>query len=201
MLLFSLGCSQSHEKPKVNNTEKNEMKSQNANNEYFGNELIKADYLKFSNPEKLDSLKSEITSSFSIYDEETYKFCHIDAEELSEFSFDFFFPELNKILEKRKVNLNVEPAENYEKTNDIIINGEKINLYTKAELENQTFWNTAPRNFFKKVNEILKSKNLDEKFYLLYGGNDLATLLLTENQFKIIEKYYKEDKNEIPYLP
>lgn len=86
-------------------------------------------------------------------------------------------------------------------TNDIVINGEKLNLYTKKELDNQTFWDTAPRNFFKKVNELLKAKNSDEQFYLLYGGNDLQTLLLTDKQYLIILEYYKDNEKDKPYKP
>ncbi len=99
------------------------------------------------------------------------------------------------------MNLIVKTASDYEKTNDIIINEEKINLYTKEQLDNKTFLDSAPRNFFSKVNEILKTKSLDEKFFLLYTGNDLSALLLTDKQFEIIKKYYENDLEEIPYLP
>ena len=193
---FCFSCSQTKQNSKFN-----EVKTVNNKYEKFGNELIESDYLKFANPNKIDSLNSEIKNSFSIYDEETYKFAQIDAEELAEFNFDFFLPQLNQILEKRNVSLNVKTTNDYQKTNDITINDEKINLYTKTEVENQVFWDSAPRNFFRKINEILKSKNVNERFYLLYGGNDLSTLLLTEKQFDIIKEYYKNDKNEIPYLP
>lgn len=193
---FSFSCSQS--KKKSNNSEKitNVDKVEN-----YGNELIESNFLKYANQLKLDSLKSEIKGSFYIYDEEIYKFAHIDAEELSEFSFDFFLPQLNKILEKRNMNIIVETADDYERTFDIIINGEKINLYSNEQLENGAFWESASRNFFRKVNKILKSKNSNEQFYLLYGGNDLATLLLTEEQFKLIRDKYENEPNEIPYKP
>ena len=74
-------------------------------------------------------------------------------------------------------------------------------LYTQKDLDNNTFWDTAPRNFFRKVNEILKAKNSDEQFYLLYGGNDLHAMLLTDKQFSIITDYYKGNTKESPYKP
>ena len=165
----------------------------------YATELIDNDFLKYVDSSKKDSLKTELKKSFDIYDEDNFKIIHIDAEELAEFSFDFFLPQLNKMLEKRNVNLTVKTANDYENSNNIIINGEKLNLYTKKELDNQTFWDTAPRNFFKKVNELLKAKNSDEQFYLLYGGNDLHTLLLTDKQFSIISEYYKNNEKEKPY--
>ena len=167
----------------------------------YATELIDNDFLKYVDSSKKDSLKTELKKSFDIYDEDNFKIIHIDAEELAEFSFDFFLPQLNKMLAKRNVNLTVKTANDYENSNNIIINGEKLNLYTKKELDNQTFWDTAPRNFFKKVNELLKAKNSDEQFYLLYGGNDLHTLLLTDKQFSIISEYYKNNEKEKPYKP
>ena len=167
----------------------------------YGEKLIEVDFLKFAENSKMDSLKDQLINSFDIYDDDNFKITHIDAEELAEFSFDFFLPQLNKILEKRNVNLIVKTSNDYENTNEISINGEKLNLYTKKELENQTFWDTAPRNFFKKVNELLKANNNDEQFYLLYSGNDLQTLLLTDKQFSVISEYYKDIEKEKPYKP
>jgi hypothetical protein len=68
-------------------------------------------------------------------------------------------------------------------------------------LDNDTFWNTASRNFFRRVNEILKAKNCDEQFYLVYGGNDLYAMLLTDKQLLIITDYYKGESKDIPYKP
>ncbi len=167
----------------------------------YGEKLIDNDFLKYADISKIDSLKVQLINNFDIYNEDNLKIAHIDAEELAEFSFNFFLPQLNNILEKRNVSLTVKSADDYEKTNDIIINDEKLNLYTKKELDNQTFWNTAPRNFFRKINEILKIQNIDEQFYLLYGGNDLQTILLTDKQFSIISEYYKDNEKEKPYKP
>lgn len=167
----------------------------------YGKELIENDFLKYAETSKIDSLKKDLKDSFNIYDEANFKIAHIDAEELAEFTFSFFLPRLNKMLAKRSLYLIVETTSDYEKTNNILINGEKINLYTKQELDNLTFWDTAPRNFFKKVNQILKTKNSEEQFYLLYGGNDLHVLLLTEKQFLLITEYYKDNEKNKPYTP
>ncbi|MDR0194131.1 MAG: hypothetical protein LBI73_03325 [Myroides sp.] len=167
----------------------------------LGKELVANGYLDYATPEDKDSLEAEIITSFDIYDDEINKYVHIDAEEMAEYSFDFFLPRLNEILEKRGVNIEVELPTDYEETNDIIVNNERINLYTQYDLKHKLFRETAPANFFTKINEILKDKGLNEQFYLLYGGNDLATLLLTNEQYRIIALYYKGNENEIPYLP
>lgn len=188
--------------PKVQN-EKDSISNENMqkSDSIYAEKLIDNDFLKYADNSKIDSLKIQLKNSFYIYDEDNFRVAHIDAEELAEFSFDFFLPQLNKMLGKRNIQLTVKTADDYDKTNNIVINEEEINLYSKAELDNLTFWETAPRNFFKKINEILKDKDIDERFYLLYGGNDLHTLLLTEKQFFIISEYYKNDEKEKPYKP
>ncbi len=167
----------------------------------YGEKLIENDFLAYADPVKLDSLKIGISKSFNIYDEATNKFAPIDAEELTEFNFDFFVPQLNRILSKRAFNLEIELTNDYKVSNEVIINGQKIELYSNAELESGIFWDSGARNFFKKVNDLLKIGNIKERFYMLYGGNDLHTFLLTNNQFKIISDRYASEKNEIPYLP
>ena len=163
----------------------------------FVKQLIEKDFLKYA--EKTVIILP--VDSLDIYDPSTNKFAHIDAEELAEFNFDFFLPQLNKMLIKRDVNLSVKTTDDYERTNDIVINRERINLYSQEELKNESFWNTAPRNFFKKLNQILEEKGSDEKFYLVYEGNDLSTFLLTKSQYEIIRNHYQNEVGEIPYKP
>jgi hypothetical protein len=167
----------------------------------FGKQLLDSGFLDFADASKLDSLKLGLINSFDIYDEANNRITHIDAEELAEFSFNFFLPRLNKILAKRQIELNVRAADDYDTSNDVFINSEKIKLYTKTELEKLTFWESASRNFFKEINRQLSSEKIAESFYLLYEGNDLHVLLLTVSQHKIIAEKYKSEPREIPYLP
>jgi hypothetical protein len=165
------------------------------------NNLIMADFLIYADSLKIDSLKDQLKKSFDIYDDRNNKILHVDAEELAEFQFDFFLPRLNVILNKRNFNLEVKTGDNYETTNEVFLNGEKIQLYTKVELENSDFWEKASRTFFKKLNELLKKKSINESFFLLYNGNDLHALLLTDRQFNIIVDKLKNEPKEIPYRP
>lgn len=167
----------------------------------FGKKLIEAGFLKYADSAKVDSLKLRIIDSFNIYNEGINKLVFVDAEELAEFNFDFFMPEINRILAQRNVRVKVITAPDYEVSNDIFINGDKLKLYTRDQMKLRTFWNNASHNFFAKINEFLKDKHLEEKFYLLYGDNDLHVFLLTVNQQKIIAEWYDNNENEIPYAP
>jgi hypothetical protein len=167
----------------------------------LANNLIMADFLMYADSLIIDSLTDQVKKSFDIYDDRNNKILHVDAEELAEFQFGFFLPRLNIILNKRNFNLEVKTADNYETSNEVFLNGEKIQLYTKSELENSDFWDKASRTFFKKLNELLKKKNINESFFLLYNGNDLHALLLTDRQFNIIADKLKNEPKEIPYRP
>ncbi len=164
-------------------------------------DLIENGFLKYADSSKVQDLTSQLINSFDIYEDDNLKIAHIDAEELAEFSFDFFLPNLNRMLAKRNMMLSAKKLNDNEKSFDVLINGDTIQLFSQKDLDNNLFWDTAPRNFFKKINLLLQSKNSDEQFYLLYSGNDLRALLLTEKQFSIIADYFKSDKKEIPYAP
>jgi len=171
------------------------------NEENYAIELINNDFLKFADSSKVDSLKTQLIKSFDIYDDENFRIAFIDAEELSEFNFNFFLPNLNKILAKRDIKLSVQKLNDKENSYDALMNGDTINLHTEEELNKGIFWDAASRNFFRNLNEILKAKNSNEIFYLLYGGNDLHAILLTQKQHSIIAEYYKNEPKEIPYRP
>lgn len=193
--IFSLGCSDKKSNYKAPLTETE------VNNRNFGEELYQSEFLVYSDSLKLDSLKHNLINEFDIYNEDIYRLIHVDAEELAEFSFDFFLPNLNKVLRKRDFKITIQKSDQIEFNYTIFINKEEVILYSQHDLENYTFWDVAPRRFFSKINELLKKQNSNEKFFLLYEGNDLHVILLTEKQFKIICEKYEYNKRDIPYLP
>lgn len=163
----------------------------------FIEKLIKTDFFIYAD----SSINNIPIDSLNAYDEKTNKFAHIDAEELAEFSLDFFTPQLTKMLEKRNIKLIIKKTINTKKLNEININNKNVVLYTKYELENDIFWNSSSINFFTRLNQILKEKNSNEKFYLINDGNDLSTLLLTNSQYNIFIEKHKANPNEIPRIP
>ena len=167
----------------------------------YGMQLFETGFLKYANESKIGPLKSALIDSFDIYDDDNNKLVHVDAEELAEFSFEFFMPDINRIVAKRNYALDVIAAENYESSNEVLINGHRVQLYTKNELDDGTFWDAAPRNFFREVNSQLRTAQISESFYLLNGGNDLHVLLLTEEEQKIIVEKYMDSPKDTPYLP
>ncbi len=138
-------------------------------------------------------------NAIDFYDESILT--HVDAEELCEFNFDFFLLELNQKLASYQLELTVQKEEGFEESFEVSINGRKVKLYDESDFPEGKYWDVGPRNFFRTVNNILKGKNIDKQFYLLYGGNDLHTVFLNREQFELMSKSNKDNKNEIPYLP
>lgn len=167
----------------------------------YGKELIKENFLKYTDVDKITKLEKELNIDFqTIYADEIYRFVQIDAEELAEFNFSFV-NQINKVLKKRDFSISVEKDKNHHQNYTIYLNSGKIILYDASDMKDFSFWDKASHRFFSKLNQLLQSKKIEEQFYLMYEGNDLSALLLTENQYKIIVKAYKKFPKDTPYLP
>lgn len=60
LTIFALNCSQTKQNPMIKTTEK----SESSKDKILGEKLINNDFLKYVNPDKKDSLKTEILQSF-----------------------------------------------------------------------------------------------------------------------------------------
>ena len=125
----------------------------------FGKQLIDTQYLKYAEPSKIDSLKYGIMNSFNIYEEDTNKYALVDEENIAEFTFDAFMPQIEKMLEKRNTTIDVEVPKDYEKTYSVIINNEALKLYIDENQKEKSLIENSTSIFFKKLNEILKKSN------------------------------------------
>lgn len=165
--------------------------------EAFNKQLLSGGFLNYA-----ETKKPVKESELNIYDENTNKYAFVDAEALTELDFKFFNTQIKRMLAKRNIQISVVPAPDAEKSFSVLIQNEKIPLYTAEELKDGTYWTTGPKVFFKKINALLKAKNCNEQFYLLYEGtNDLSVFLLTPTEQASFQQIYKNDSREIPQLP
>jgi hypothetical protein len=165
------------------------------------NELVQNDFLLYTDSSNIDSVRESFIKDGDIFSPEINRYFHIDAEELAEGSFDFFRTDMIKILKKRGLAITFSTTENFEKLHEVLINNKRFNLYDVKHLADYSFWDIGSHRFFKSINEELEMSNSNERFYLMYGGNDLGAILLTDKQFKIIEAINEGNSNEIPYKP
>lgn len=171
------------------------------NQDSLVNELLNSDFLQFTDSSKIDSIRQALFKDGYIFSSEINRYLHIDAEELAEGSFSFFNSDLTNILNKRGLEIPFSTTENFEKLHEVRINNETITLFDDKNLADYSFWDIAPRRFFEKINQELEKSKSQERFYLIYGGNDLGVILLTEKQFNIIAKINEGNTTEIPYKP
>ncbi|WP_298140809.1 hypothetical protein [Flavobacterium sp.] len=197
LLLFFFTVTSCHKRIETEIAQNIEVEKPEMTDKEFMEKLIKADFFKYAE----STVDIQQIDSLNAYDENTNKFARIDAEELAEFSIDYFVPQLTKMLAKRNIEFTVKKTDNTEKLNEININGENIILYTKEELENGNFWNSAIVNFFNKLNRIMEENKSNERFYLVNEGNDLSTFLLTNSQLELFQSRYENEMKEIPRRP
>lgn len=82
-----------------------------------------------------------------------------------------------------------------------MINNNKVYLFDDKDITDFSLWDIASRRFFKVINQELRMAQSNEQFYLMYQGNDLGVILLTEKQFKILKEINQENIKEMPYTP
>jgi len=179
----------------------NKVISQTKNQDSLVNELVKTDFLQFTDSSKIDSVRQSFIMDGYIFSPEINRYVHIDAEELAEGSFDFFKTTLTNILKIRGLEITFSTTENFEKLHEVMINNEMFALFDDKNLADYSFWDVGPRRFFGKINQELEKSKSQERFYLIYSGNDLGAILLTERQFNIIAKINEGNTKEIPYKP
>ncbi|MHC1774359.1 MAG: hypothetical protein AB9834_02985 [Lentimicrobium sp.] len=175
--------------------------SQTKNQDSLVYELVNADFLQFTDSSKIDSVRQSFIKDGYIFSSEINRYLHIDAEELTEGSFDYFKTALTNILKNRGLEITFSTTENFEKLHKVKINNETFALFDDKNLTDYSFWDIAPRRFFEKINQELEKSKSQERFYLIYGGNDLGAILLTERQYNIIAKINEGNTKEIPYKP
>lgn len=175
--------------------------SQTKNQDSLINELVNTDFLQFTDSSKIDSVRQSFIKDGYIFSPEINRYVHIDAEELAEGSFDFFKATLTNILKKRGLEITFSTTENFEILHEVMINNETFALFDDKNLADYSFWDIGPRRFFGKINQELEKSKSRERFYLIYSGNDLGAILLTERQFNIIAEINEGNTKEIPYKP
>lgn len=137
-------------------------------------------------------------NSFNIYEEDTNKYV-LDEENIAEFTFDAFMPQIEKCLRKKYYNW-CRSSERLWKTYSVIINNEALKLYIDENQKEKSLIENSTSIFFKKLNNSKKS-NFVKKNFICFMVEMIWEHLLDEKQFEIIKERYKGNSGDIPYLP
>ena len=75
----------------------------------------------------------------------------------------------------------------------IKINGIEYEIFKNFK---KSGWGEAPMRIAHAVNKELEKKGINEKIYLISGGNDGKLVFLTEEQHKYIYAFFKDSKEK-----
>lgn len=157
-------------------------------------------YYKFIEKTEIDRVKAESLKAGYIFGwEESARDYMSDAEDLAEGGIGEFLETIRPFLEKQNIELNVGNEDFSDKGYIIEINGFKYEIYSEDELNSEDLWELSTNRSFAIVNKLLTEANSNERIYILYGGNDLRAIFLTDEMYKLINNDQELSDGEKPH--
>ncbi len=174
--------------------------------------LQKLGYFKYTEADNIDNLKKEIISGLeeyyylsTIYEDnkpynsKDFRHYHLDGEDL--FELGGFIDELKEMtltFDKMNIKLVVnENLEEWDEKNNWL--NHRITINNKQYIVFRNFrgygWGEAAQRFADILNDQFQILGTDERIYLANGGNDGRAVFLTEDQFKLLDPYLKNDND------
>lgn len=179
--------------------------------EKFVMQLDELGYFKYANSSDLDSLKANFINEFdpeseltSVWDDNTnlpkdFRYYSCDGEDVYE---EGGIVELLKDLKPafEKMNFKCDITNHFEEWDEknkwlnqkITINGTEYIIYKNFK-DGYGGWGETPFRIAQILNIELKKQNIDEQIYLVNGGNDGRLAILSNAQFELIDKTYKDE--------
>lgn len=73
------------------------------------------------------------------------------------------------------------------------VNGKNYTAWTKSHVDEQTMWGTATACLAAIIDDLLAAAGHQERLYMLYaGGNEALALIMTPEQYKLLQSFGKE---------
>lgn len=182
---------------------------QNLRAKEFVQHLDDLGYFKYAAVTDRKSLKDHLIDVFpygiidTIYIENTcfpkdYRLYICDGESVFEQNgITTLLEELESVF--AKMEFKCEITDHYEECNDngldhnITINATRYIIFNHF---NDYGWGEAVYKIAQILNIELKKQNIDEQFYLINGGNDGLLVLLSYDQFQLIDKSFLDKRNK-----
>ncbi len=162
------------------------------------NKLEELGYYKYIDSSQIDEVKKNSLDAGYVFGwEESGRDFLEDAESLAEGGISEFYDRIKEFLKKQNIDIN-ESEEFSDKGYKISVNGWDYVIYTEDELKSQNIWELSTLRSFSIINNLLKLSNSNERIYILYGGNDLRAIFLTDEMYKIIIESGVLPENELP---
>lgn len=207
VLLIILGCRSNSEKAssKIRNENPEPIKVEILKGKEFIRELEKLGYFKLTEPDKVNEVKSDLLETLDEHnffltkteDESLIyldnRFYFVDSEELFEIGgLKEYLQLVNPSFEKLGLQFDFEKEVSLDDgdywKHTIEINGREYIAFDGPF--DDDVWKLAYANFIEMLNSELSIQGSNEKFYVIRSGNDGSIVMLTYQQFALINNSY-----------
>ncbi len=193
-------------KTKKNNTESTNKVSAKD----FVAELEKLGYYKYADKKNIESLKNELIENYdptnelvSIWNDDTgvpldYRYYWCDGETVYEHGgFTEMLEQVKPTFDK--IGLKIKVTQHFEGWDDknewlnhlITINGTEYVIFKNFK---ETGWGEAVMRFAEIINAEAEKQSINERIFLVSGGNDGRLIFLTDELYKYIYSVYKNNE-------
>ena len=172
----------------------------------FVNTIDSLGYFKYADSKHIDNLKENMTKHFdidnelvSIWDDETsvpldYRYYFCDGESVFELDgFTDMLKELQPTFDKIGFTINItNHIEEWDSNKNWLNHSININGtdYTIFKHYKGYGWGKAVQRLAEILNAEFNSQGIEERIYLVSGGNDGRLIFLTDELYKYIYKVY-----------
>jgi hypothetical protein len=187
-----IGCSKKSEKTK-------DVKSTALDISSLISQLEQKGYYKYIDQSKVKEVKNNSIKYGYVFGwEESGRDFTEDAEDITEGGVSRFFESIKEFLKSQNVNVKITNEDSSGIGYFITINDKRYEIYSEKEQDSSDLWGICTNRSFAIVNKLLKEAGSKERVYVLYGGNDLRAIFLTDEMFEIINKYTALPEKEQP---
>lgn len=178
-------------------------------------QLVLLGYYKYADAKDVDSLKKELASSIAGYGilstiyfdrpvrPKDYRYYIFDGETVFEQGgFNDYLNDMHVFFDKSGLKLDItRHIEELDTVSggikhELTVNGKLYVIFKDFKGDG---WGLAARKFAEMLNDQLRLQNIDERLYLINGGNDGNAVFLSDEQFALIDKL--SDDNQSKPLP
>lgn len=126
------------------------------------------------------------------------RFIMADSEEFAEGGIGEWLDEYREVLAKYGFTFQSYEDHCDESGYDFELDGDRHRVYTEQQLQSENIWEIATRFVQQMINTQLRSKGIEIRAYLFYGGNDGQFAMLTPQMADAMIGSGLIEKNELP---
>ena len=151
-----------------------------------------------ADPAELESEFNTMIAKQNIWLVDSPRFIMADSEEFAEGGIGEWLDEFRDVLAKYGFTFQSHQDHCDETGYQFELDGNRHRVYTEQQLQNENIWEIATRSVQQMINTQLRSKGIENRAYLFYGGNDGQFAMLTPQMADAMIDSSLIEKRELP---